>query len=144
MYILFFIFILTPLELYINLNMNTPFLHLELDFAAIEFYDTYVVCKIKTGVFIGIDEVVILHKKYREHYGTKRYGYIFDRTTDYTINPLTYMDCEYYPDVTAFAIVAPTLQTKRIVEFEEKFSKMKLNTFNSLDEAKKWMKEIVD
>lgn len=122
--------------------MKTPNKTLNLEFATIDFYNGVVVCKINAGVSIGIEEVVLLHKTYRKYYGEKKYGYIFDRTKDYTINPLSYMECPYYPDVTAFAIVAKRESTKRTVEFEEKFSKMPLKTFNTLDEAMKWVEHI--
>ena len=122
--------------------MKLPVHHLELEFASIDFYETYLVCKIKAGVSVGIEKVVVLHKAYREHYGAKKYGYIFDRTIDFSINPLTYMECPYYPDVTAFAIVAPNPETKKMVAFEEKFSKMELKTFDTLTEAKRWMENI--
>ncbi len=113
----------------------------KLDFAIVKFYDTYVVCKISQGASIGIEEVTALHKLYRAHYGELKYGYIFDRTTDYTINPISYLQCPYYPDVTAFAIVAPNETTKKMVAYEETFSRMKLKTFDTLAEAQAWMEQ---
>ena len=121
--------------------MNSLVLQTELAFATIEFFETYVVCKIKENAEIGIDRVVMMHKLYREHYGDKQYGYIFDRTLDSTIYPISYMQCPYYPDVTAFAMVAPTISTKNAVKFEDNFAKMKLHIFDTLDEAKDWMEE---
>ena len=113
-----------------------------LDFATIDFYESVVVCKINTGVTLNIDEVVILHKIYRKYYGEKKFGYIFDRTNDYTINPLAYIKCPYYPDVTAFAIVTERFSTKRLIEFEENFSKRPLKTFDKLQEAMDWIMSI--
>ena len=112
---------------------------IELSFATVEFYKNYLVCSVKPGESIGINRVVELHKMYRAYFGKRRYGYIFDRTTDYTINPISYMECPYYPDVTAFAIVAPNPETKKTVLFEEKFSKKELKMFDTLIEAKQWM-----
>lgn len=119
--------------------MTTQIHQTKLDFATVEFFETYVICKIAQNATIGIEEVVALHKLYREYFGTRRYGYIFDRTDDFTIDPLSYMQCPYYPDVTAFAIVAPNPFTKKTVQFEEKFSKMKLKTFDTLEVAQEWM-----
>ena len=119
--------------------MTPPIHQTELDFAVVKFFDTYVLCKISQGASVGIEEVVKLHKLYREYYGAKRYGYIFDRTDDFTIDPISYMQCSYYPDVTAFAIIAPNPVTKKTVQFEEKFSKMQLKTFDTLEDAQLWM-----
>ncbi len=121
--------------------MSSIINELDLVFATVSFCDNYVICKIAEGLTIGNDEVRELHETYRLYYGNKRYGYIFDRTTDFTINPISYMQCPYYPDVTAFAIVAPNNRTKQTVEFEQQFSKMPLRTFDSLDEATAWMED---
>ena len=120
-------------------TMSTLVQQIKLDFATIDLYDTYVVCSVHQGESLDIDRVVLLHKTYRKHYGDKQYGYIFDRTSSFTINPISYMQCPYYPDVTAFAIVAPNPDVKKTVLFEEKFSKMPLLIFDTLEEAQVWM-----
>ena len=111
----------------------------DLDFASIEFFDDHVVCTVRENVTIDIDKVVRLHQLYRKHYGEKKYGYIFDRTADSTIDPISYMKCPYYPDVTAFAMVAPDISTKNAIKFEEKFSQKKLHIFETVEEAKDWL-----
>ncbi|RMA66293.1 hypothetical protein [Ulvibacter antarcticus] len=121
--------------------MTTLIHQKKLDFATLDFYDTYVVCKIAQGVAIDTAKVIVLHKIYREYFGDRQYGYIFDRTSDFTINPISYMQCEYYPDLTAFAIVAINSTTKKMVKFEENFSKMPLKTFDTLEEAQIWMEQ---
>tara|TARA_R110001632_G_scaffold71453_1_gene165753 strand:- start:1595 stop:1981 length:387 start_codon:yes stop_codon:yes gene_type:complete len=119
--------------------METLVQQIKLDFAIIDLYDTYVVCKVISGESLDIDRVVLLHKTYRAHYGDKKYGYIFDRTSSFTINPIAYMKCPYYPDVTAFAIVAPNPVVRKTVLFEETFSKMPLCIFDTLWDAQAWM-----
>lgn len=122
-----------------DLLMNSLVQQIKLDFAIVDFHDTYVVCKICSGISIDTEKVVMLHKLYRKYYGEKRYGYIFDRTSDFTIDPISYMQCPYYPDVTAFAIVAPHPTTKKTVLFEQEFAKKRLKIFDTLGEAQAWM-----
>ena len=122
--------------------MNSPILKKKLPFATIEFYENYVVCKIKQDLKINIDEVIELHKLYKCFFKNKKYGYIFDRTYDYVLDPIAYMKCQYYSDVKAFAVVAPNPTTKLTVQFEQKFSQRELKIFDTLEEAQKWIKDI--
>ncbi len=115
---------------------------IELDFTTLDFYDTCVVCKIKQGVVLNIEDIINLHEIYRAHFKGKKYGYIFDRTTDYTVDPIGYMQCPFYADVTAFAVVTSNPTTKQIVQFEQKFAKRELKLFDTLEEAQQWMEMI--
>lgn len=112
---------------------------LDLPFATIHFYTHYVVCRIRQGIAINTEEVIALHEVYRKRFKEEKYGYIFDRTYDYTINPIAYMECPYYADVQAFAVVAPNPTTKMTVQFEQKFAKRELKIFDTLEEARAWM-----
>lgn len=122
--------------------MTPVVLQKKLHFTALDFYDTYVVCRIKQGIIINIEEVNALHEIYREHFKGKKFGYIFDRTYDYTLNPIAYMECRYYADVTAFAVVAPNPTTKQTIQFEQKFAKRELKIFDTLTDAQQWMENI--
>ncbi len=119
--------------------MSPTFKQVKLDFALLDFYDTYVVCKINQGGLLNTPEIINLHKIYKAHFNGKKYGYIFDRTTDYTVDPMGYMKCPYYADVRAFAVVAPNPCTKQTVLFEQKFSERELKLFDTLEDAMKWM-----
>lgn len=121
----------------------TPIIEqIKLHSATLEFYSTYVVCKIKQGTVLDITEIESLHEIYRLHFEGRRYGYIFDRTTDYTVDPIGYMKCPYYSDVTAFAVVAPNPTTKQTVQFEQKFAKRELKIFDTLIDAQQWMEGV--
>jgi len=114
----------------------------ELDFAIIEFYNTFVVFKINEGVVLDIIKVIALHEESRAFYKGLKYGFIFDRTIDYTIDPIVYLQCPYYADISAMFVVAEKLTTKEIVQFEQKFSKYKLTIFDTLEQAKMEIKKV--
>lgn len=114
----------------------------DLCFASIEFYETFIVCKIKEGIVLDLPKTVSLHEESRSFYNGLKYGFIFDRTIDFTIDPLVYLQCPYYPDINALFVVANTFQTREIVRFEQKFSDYKIKTFFCLDSAMKAMKTI--
>ncbi|MEO9892154.1 hypothetical protein [Aurantibacter sp.] len=116
-----------------------PIRELELNFAKIYFYETYVVCKIKDHTIVDTAKVISLHEVYREFYGQKKYGYIFDRTANYTINIIAYMHCPFYSDVSSFAMVAPNEETKKTIKYEEIFSLVPLRIFDTMYEAQHWM-----
>lgn len=108
-------------------------------FAALDFYRTHAVCKVKQGVLLNLKEVEALHKDCYKYFDSKKYGYILDRTTDYTIDPLVYLKYPYCGNVSRFAIVAPHSSTKSIVQFEQKFTERELTVFDSLEQAQEWM-----
>ncbi|AEE19027.1 hypothetical protein JM84_0619 [Dokdonia sp. Hel_I_63] len=114
----------------------------DLYFATIEFYKTYVVCKMNEGIVLDIPKALALHEQSRSFYNGLKYGFIFDRTIDYTIDPIVYIQCPYYADINAMFIVAEKNATKQIVQFEQNFSKYKLTVFNTLEEAQKEIKKV--
>ena len=117
----------------------SPVDEIELDFAKICFYDTYVICKINEDTIVDTAKVIALHEVYRDYYGEKKYGYIFDRTSNYAINIIAYMHCPFYSDVTSFAMVAPNEETKKTIKYEEIFSLAPLKVFDTIQEAQRWM-----
>lgn len=119
------------------------FLHIKkLDFATIEFYKTFVICKMNEGIVLDITKTLSLHENSRSYYNGKKYGFIFDRTVDYTIDPIVYIQCSYYGDINAFYIVAKNPITMQIIKFEQNFSKIKLNIFTTLEEAMTSMRKL--
>ena len=101
--------------------IRAPTHDIKLDYAEISFYESYVICKIKDNVTVDTEKVIALHEVYRDYYGANKYGYIFDRTTDYTINIIAYLHCPFYDDVTSFAMVSPNEETKKLIKYEDKF-----------------------
>ncbi|WP_339845878.1 hypothetical protein [Dokdonia sp. Asnod3-C12] len=114
----------------------------DLNFAIIEFYKTYVVCKMNEGIVLDVPKAIALHEQSRPFYNGLKYGFIFDRTIDYTIDPIVYIQCPYYADINAMFVVAQKFNTKQIVQFEQNFSKYKLTVFDTLKEAQKEIKKV--
>ena len=113
-----------------------------LPFATIEFYKTFVICKMKEGIVLDIKKTIDLHEHSRSFYNGFKYGFIFDRTVDFTIDPIAYMKCPYYPDINALHIVTEKITTKKIVYFEQSFTKYPIKLFNTIDEAISAMNEV--
>ncbi len=114
----------------------------KLPFATIEFYKTFIVCKMKEGIVLDISKTIELHEQSRPFYNGLKYGFIFDRTVDFTIDPIAYMKCPYYPDINGLYIVTDKMTTQKIVYFEQSFTKYPIKLFNTIDEAINAMNDV--
>lgn len=114
----------------------------KLSFATIEFYKTFIICKMKEGIVLDISKTIELHEQSRAFYNGLKYGFIFDRTVDFTIDPIVYMKCPYYPDISALHIVADNISTKKVIHFEQNFTKYPIKLFSTIDEAISAMNEV--
>lgn len=114
----------------------------KLPFVTIEFYKTFIICKMKEGIVLDISKTAELHQQSRPFYNGLKYGFIFDRTVDFTIDPIVYMKCPYYPDINALHIVADKITTKRVIHFEQNFTKYPIKLFSTIDEAISAMNEV--
>ncbi|WP_035326054.1 hypothetical protein [Dokdonia donghaensis] len=96
----------------------------------------------KEGIVLDIKKTIDLHEHSRSFYNGLKYGFIFDRTVDFTIDPIVYMKCPYYPDINALHIVADKITTKKVIHFEQNFTKYPIKLFKTLDNAITAIKEV--
>ncbi len=114
----------------------------KLPFATIEFYKTFIICKMEEGIVLDITKTIALHEQSRTFYNGLKYGFIFDRNVDFTIDPIVYMKCPYYPDINALYIVTNKITTKKVVHFEQNFTKYPIKLFTTLDKAIAAIKQV--
>lgn len=116
---------------------------LDLDFGNIDLYDKYVIAKLKTGISFDKEHLMIYRQIFSDFYGDKPYVYISDRSNDYNVNPIAYLNLDFATNLVAAAIVCPSSTCKRSAEFESNFFKKRLEIFETMEEAITWAEKLV-
>lgn len=116
-----------------------PTEHIGLDFAKVEFYETFMVVTSKEGVEMNEKKIHILRELAYNFYKEKSFGYISNRVHDYSRNILPKSYTKQFPKLLAFAIVYKTEDALRIANFEKYFINVPFKIFSHLDDAIDWM-----
>jgi hypothetical protein len=118
--------------------MKQPHLTLELEFASLEFYDCYVISRLKEDVifdYLQLEELVQLSHK---HYGTQQFVYISHRLENYNVNPTAYLKLSAVKNLCGIAIVSQKTSALKMAAFEKNFAKVPFEVFLEIERAKEW------
>lgn len=111
---------------------------LELDFSSLEFFDHYVISRLKDGVVFDKPQVEKLAQVLREHYQGRKFVYISQRVNNYSVNPIIYLKLEDAENFCGIAIVSQRTSALNTAAFEKNFARVPFEVFLELKDAIAW------
>lgn len=116
---------------------------IELDYTILNFYDNYVVSRVKEGAVISNIEIKELVEVCSDFYEEQNFVYISKRVTNYNVDPTIYLNLEKVENLAGIAIVSSKVSSIKMASFEQNFSKVPFDIFLELEEALEWKNEVV-
>ncbi|MBF8149924.1 hypothetical protein ITJ86_08440 [Winogradskyella sp. F6397] len=121
-------------------NKDYKLYHINL--GRIFLYKDYVVTEFKEGLDINFENFDELSQIILHNFKDQPFGFIANRTNSYSIN---LNDAELFnktfTNAKAYAIVAYSKRTERIIEIEDHFFKFNKKVFNNFENALNWVEE---
>lgn len=114
------------------------------DFGTVQIIDNIVIAEINEGVIFDENENIQLLEFCEEILGDRPYGYISLRTNSYTVNPTVYLQASKVKNIEAIAIVSTSSPNMSNASVEKIFFSNPFESFNTLDQAKNWMHNIIN
>lgn len=124
--------------------MTQPKETLDLDFSHLEFFDTYVISRLKEDMVMDIEKLHILIEVCSNFYGNQPYVYISKRENNYNVNPTIYLKLDDLKNLCGIAIVSQRSSSLNMANFEKNFSRVPFEVFLELDEAIAWSEKQVE
>jgi len=125
------------------LNNKTYTTH-NLKLGTVYFYNNYVITEFNEGVHIDFENFMELTLLINSTFKDIPFGFISNRANSYSIDV---RDAELYkktfPNAKAYAIVAYSNLTERIIEIENHFFKFNKKVFKDMVSAINWVEEIL-
>lgn len=115
----------------------------ELDYTILNFYDNYVVSRVREGAIISGEEIKDLVNRCSNFYEDRDFVYISKRVTNYNVDPTIYLNLDKVENLAGIAIVSSKVSSLKMANFEQKFSKVPFNIFLELEEALEWRKDVI-
>lgn len=119
---------------------------IELDFGTISLFDNFLICECKEGILLDTKSNKKLLEVGRNAFGQQAFGYISNRINSYAVDPMVYRDAADHPQLKAIAVVSSSKMARQSALIEQNFyvNKNSFQIFSSLEEAKDWMKGILE
>lgn len=111
---------------------------LDLDFFHMEFYENYVLSRLKEDIIIDQKKVQKLVNVCIDHYGDKNFVYISKRVNNYNVNPTIYIKLHEINNLCGIAIVSQRTSSINMAHFEKNFAKIPFEVFLETEDAIKW------
>lgn len=116
---------------------------LSYEFCTVDIYDNYVVAVMDEGITVKPEHNKVLIDIVQKYYPNKPFGYITHRKHSYSVDPSTYFETSNIENLKAFAIVSKHEISQKNAELEKKFLKKPLRHFEDLEDAIKWVNEML-
>ena len=117
---------------------------LKYPFCTIEVYDNYVISCINEGFHLTPDKNKVLEDISSEYFSDKPFVYISYRKNSYSVDPSIYLQTSKIKNLYGMAVVAKVPLAKGNAQIEKLFLNKPFEIFSSLDEAKSWVKIILN
>jgi hypothetical protein len=117
---------------------------IELEFTILEFYEGYVISVMREGVVFGKDRIHDLVQICSNYYQTSKFVYISNRLHNYNVDPTIYLNLENVGNLAGIAIVSQKASSINMANFEKNFSKVPFSVFLEMEEARKWVGELLN
>jgi hypothetical protein len=115
----------------------------ELEYTILNFYENYVVSRVKEGALISSKEIKDLVEICSGFYKNKEFVYISKRVTNYNVDPTIYLNLEKVENLAGIAIVSSKVSSINMASFEQNFSKVPFDIFLDLEDALEWKNEVI-
>ncbi len=114
------------------------------EIAYMEFHDNYVISSIKEDVLFDVEELHYMLGVLDKEFKNKKFGYIANRIYSYNMNPIsTYPLSSFHENLSAMAIVCYSDVSRKTALYEKSFFKKPFEVFDEIEDAKKWVKNIL-
>lgn len=117
---------------------------IELEFTILEFYEGYVISVMREGVVFGKDRIHDLVQICSNYYQTSKFVYISNRLHNYNVDPTIYLNLENVGNLAGITIVSQKASSINMANFEKNFSKVPFSVFLEMEEARKWVGELLN
>jgi len=103
-------------------------------------YENYIITEFNEGVDINFENFKELSKIIEESFKNEPFGFIANRVNSYSINLNdAALFNKTFPNAIAYAIVAYSPRTERIIEIENYFFKFNKKVFRNFENAITWV-----
>ncbi|MEZ4859356.1 MAG: hypothetical protein R2781_11155 [Flavobacteriaceae bacterium] len=127
-----------------NLPEDASFLDvLKTKLATVYFYENIVVFEAQEGAIISHETALQILQKGIQIMKLRPLVYISNRIHSYSVNPTDFKYLEAVPTIKGFAFVNYTMESRINAQYEANFFKKPFQSFDSLEEAYHWAKEIL-
>ncbi len=113
------------------------------DFGKVDIYDDSVIAIMNEGVIIKPEYNKILVEIVETYFKNKLFGYITYRKHSYSVDPKIYIKTSQIENLVGFAIISSEQIHQQNVTVERLFLKKPMEIFNSIKDARKWIKELI-
>lgn len=117
---------------------------IELEFTILEFYEDFVISRVREGTVFSKNQVQDLVEVCSDFYNREPYVYISKRENNYNVDPTIYYNLENVRNLAGIAIVSTKPSSINMANFEKNFSKVPFSIFLEMEEAEQWVTEIMD
>ena len=124
---------------------NTEFLECSFNFGTLYLLPNIIVTEFNEGIMFTYDNAVEFIDIVDDFYKSKsNVFYISNRINSYAVNPLDWIKInKKFKNLKAIGIVQPDRLSKRFFNIEKMFCPRKIEAFDSLDEAMKWVGKLL-
>ncbi len=123
--------------------MNQPQDTLELEFSFLNFFEHYVISRLKEDVVFDRPQVEKLVQVCNDYYKDRKYVYISQRVHNYNVNPTIYLELKEAKKLSGIAIVSQKASALNMAAFEKNFAKVPFEVFMELEDAKDWANKML-
>lgn len=123
--------------------MDQPNHKIELDFSVLQFYDYYVISRLKEDVVFDRPQVKELVEVCNNYFENRHFVYISQRVHNYNVNPTIYLNLKDATHLCGIAIVSQKTSALNMAAFEKNFAKVPFEVFLELKDARKWAEKQV-
>lgn len=116
---------------------------IELEFTILDFYDDFVVSRIREGVVFSKEQVRDLIEVCSNFFEGREFVYISQRVTNYNVDPTIYLNLDLVDNLAGIAIVSSKTSSLMMAGFEQNFSKVPYGIFLDLEEALEWKNDVI-
>jgi len=116
---------------------------LSYNFCTVAIHDNYLIAVMNEGITVKPEHNEVLLNIVHKYYPNKPFGYITHRKHSYSVDPSIYFETSKINNLKAFAIVSVQKINEMNAELEKKFLKKPLKHFETLDDAVKWINEMI-
>ncbi len=117
---------------------------LHFEFGEVRVFENFVVVVMKEGITVKPEYNNDLADIAKKYYKGRKFGYITYRINSYAVNPMVYLKTSEIENLAAFAVVSASGLKASNLEVEKRFLKKPFEHFTNLDEAKKWVNEMIE
>jgi len=119
-------------------------LYHNLDYGELFIFENYVIAQINEGVILKPENNNEMRDIILNHFTDKKWVYISNRTMEYTVNPITYLETSKIDNLIGVCIITTSLIGKKTALFESKFYAKRFMVASTVLEAIEWSSEVLD